>query len=93
MLDGKSAGGVAPRGPEETPTRLEAVRMYTGGIAWFAHDDARRGSLAVGKLTDLAVLNKDCLTVPLEDIGGIYSLLTPVGGRVVDADEQYKKFE
>ena len=93
MLDGKSAGGVALRGPEETPTRLEALRMYTSGSAWFAHDDARRGSLVVGKLADLAVLDKDYLTVPVEQIGGIQSLLTLVGGRVVYADSQYKKFE
>ena len=93
MLDGKSAGGVALRGPEETPTRLEALRMYTSRSAWFAHDDARRGSLVVGKLADLAVLDKDYLTVPVEQIGGIQSLLTLVGGRVVYADSQYKKFE
>ena len=93
MLDGKSAGGVALRGPEETPTRLEALRMYTSGSAWFAHDDARRGSLAVGKFADLAVLDKDYLTVPVEQIGAIQSLLTLVGGRVVYADGPFKKFE
>jgi predicted amidohydrolase YtcJ len=93
MLDGKSAGGVALRGPEETPTRIEALRMYTSGSAWFAHDDAKRGSLAVGKLADLAVLDRDYLSVPLEQIGGIHSLLTLVGGRVVYAEGAYKKFE
>jgi hypothetical protein len=45
MLDCKSAGGVALRGAEETPTRIEALRMYTNGSAWFAHDEARRGTL------------------------------------------------
>ena len=93
MLDGKSAGGVALRGPEETPTRIEALRMYTAGSAWFAHDDARRGALGVGKLADLAVLNKDYLSVPLEEIGGLHSLLTMVGGRVVYAEGEYAKLE
>lgn len=93
MLDGKSAGGVALRGPAETPTRLEALRMYTSGSAWFAHDEARRGSLEVGKLADLAVLSKDYLTVPVDEIGGIHSLLTLVGGRVVYAEGKYRKFE
>jgi predicted amidohydrolase YtcJ len=86
MLDGKSAGGVALRGPEETPNRLEALRMYTSGSAWFAHDESRRGTLAIGKLADLAVLSKDYLSVPLEEIGGIQSLLTLVGGRAVYGD-------
>ena len=62
MLDGKSAGGLALRGAEETPTRLEALRMYTSGSAWFAHDEAKRGTLEVGKLADLAVLNRDLRT-------------------------------
>jgi hypothetical protein len=93
MLDGKSAGGVALRGPEETPSRIEALRMYTSGSAWLAHDDARRGTLAPGKFADLAVLSKDYLGVPVEEIGGIHSLLTLVGGRVVYADAPFKKLE
>ncbi len=56
MLDGKSAGGLALRGAEETPTRLEALRMYTSGSAWFAHDEAKRGTLEVGKLAALHAL-------------------------------------
>ncbi len=93
MLDGKSAGGVALRGPEETPNRIEALRMYTAGSAWFAHDDARRGALGIGKLADLAVLDRDYLSVPLEEIGGLHSLLTMVGGRVVYAEGVYRKYE
>lgn len=93
MLDGKSAGGVALRGPEETPSRIEALRMYTSGSAWLAHDDARRGTLAVGKLADLAVLSKDYLSVPLADIGGIESLLTLVGGRAVYAQGPFARLE
>ena len=85
MLDGKTVGGLAMRAPEETPTRIEALRIFTAGSAWFTHDDAHRGSLAVGKLADLAVLSKDYLSVPIDAIGSIGSLLTMVGGRVVYA--------
>lgn len=93
MLDGKSAGGVPLRGPEETPNRQEALRMYTSGSAWLAHDEARRGTLAVGKLADLAVLSKDYLSVPVDEIGNIHSLLTLVGGRVVYAEGPYAALE
>jgi predicted amidohydrolase YtcJ len=55
--DGKTVGGVAIRGPEETPSRADALRFYTLGSAWFSFDDDRRGSLEVGKLADLAVLS------------------------------------
>jgi predicted amidohydrolase YtcJ len=86
MLDGKTLGGIAMRAPEELPTRMQALRLYTEGSAWFSFDENERGSLAVGRLADLAVLSKDYLTVPTDEIGGIVSLLTMVGGRVVYAD-------
>lgn len=83
MLDGKSASGRKLRGQEETPTRLEALRMYTQGSAWLAHDDHRRGTLEVGKWADLAVLSQDYFTVALEQMAQTESVLTLVGGRVV----------
>jgi predicted amidohydrolase YtcJ len=87
MLDGKTVGGRALRGPEETPTRENALRMYTQGSAWFAFAEKERGSLEVGKLADLAVLSKDYFSVPVEEIGEIEAVMTVVGGRVV-----YEKF-
>lgn len=89
FLDGKTVAGVGIRGPEETPTRAEALRFYTLGSAWFSHDDGRRGSLEAGKLADLAVLSKDYMTVPVDQIGGIESLLTLVGGKIVYASAPF----
>jgi len=83
MLDGKTVGGAALRGPEETPTRENPLRMYTQGSAWFAFAEKERGSLEVGKLADLAVLSKDYFKVPVEEIGEIEAVMTVVGGRVV----------
>jgi predicted amidohydrolase YtcJ len=85
FLDGKSASGSALRGDAETPSRADALRFYTIGSAWVSHDEDVRGSLEVGKLADLAVLSKDYMTVPVDQIGGIESVLTMVGGRVVHA--------
>jgi predicted amidohydrolase YtcJ len=83
FLDGRNASGTLLRGPEETPSREDALRFYTLGSAWVSHDDDERGSLEVGKLADLAVLSKDYLTVPVEQVGTIESVLTMVGGRIV----------
>jgi predicted amidohydrolase YtcJ len=83
FLDGKTVSGTAIRGAEETPSRAEALRLYTLGSAWFSFDETRRGSLEVGKLADLAVLSKDYMTVPVSEVGGIESVLTMVGGKVV----------
>jgi predicted amidohydrolase YtcJ len=85
LLDSRTVGGVVLRGPEEIPGRLEALRFYTIGSAWFSFDDDERGSLEVGKLADLAVLSDDYMTIPVEKIGGLESVLTMLGGRVVYA--------
>jgi predicted amidohydrolase YtcJ len=85
FLDGKTVSGRAIRGPEETPSRTDALRFYTIGSAWFSHEERSRGSIEAGKLADLAVLSQDYLTVPVENIGSTTSLLTVVGGRVVYA--------
>ncbi|MBZ5676941.1 MAG: amidohydrolase [Acidobacteriia bacterium] len=91
FLDGKTVSGVAIRGPEETPSRAEALRLYTLGSAWFSFDETQRGSLEIGKLADLAVLSRDYMTVPVDQVGGIESLLTMVGGKIVYAAGPYRQ--
>ena len=93
FLDGKTVGGHAIRGPEETPDRMDALRFYTLGSAWFSFDEKKRGSLEVGKYADLAVLSKDYLTIPVSEVHDVESVLTMVGGRVVYAAGPYAKYE
>ena len=93
MLDGKTISGVAMRAPEELPTRIEALRLYTQGSAWFSFEENARGALAVGQFADLAVLSRDYLSVPIEQIGDTVSLLTMVGGHIVYADGPYAALE
>ena len=93
FLDGKNASGTVLRGPEETPSRADALRFYTAGSAWASHDEDVRGTLEVGKLADLAVLSKDYMTVPVAEVGGIESVLTMVGGKIVYAAGAYKALE
>jgi predicted amidohydrolase YtcJ len=93
MLDGRTVDGIATRGPEEIPSREEALRLYTEGSAWFAHDESRRGRLLPGMLADLAVLNEDYFSVPLLRIAQIESLMTMVGGRIVYAAGPFSNLE
>ncbi|MDB5812783.1 MAG: TIM-barrel fold metal-dependent hydrolase [Betaproteobacteria bacterium] len=93
MVDGKTVSGIAMRAPVERPTRIEALRLYTQGSAWFTFEEKLRGALKAGQLADLAVLSGDYLTVPVNQIGGIVSLLTMVGGRIVFADGPYVGLE
>jgi predicted amidohydrolase YtcJ len=66
-------------------SRVEALRLYTEGAAWFSFDDHHVGSFSPGKYADLAVLSHDYLTVPEQTIRKIESVLTIVGGGVVHA--------
>lgn len=93
LLDGRTVSGTQVRGAGELPTREEALRLYTSGSAWFDHSDGKRGTLEPGKLADLAVLSKDYMAVPAGEIGGIESLLTMLGGRVVYAAGPYGRLE
>ena len=92
LVDSKHTGP-KPRGPEQTPTREDALRAYTIGSAWFSFDENKRGSLEPGKLADLAVLSKDYMTVPLDQLESIESLLTMVGGKVVYAAGPYAQYD
>jgi predicted amidohydrolase YtcJ len=92
LVDSKRAGATL-RGPEQTPTREDALRAYTIGSAWFSFDDTKRGSIESGKLADLAVLSKDYMTAPLDEIESIESLLTMVGGKIVYAAAPYAQLE
>ena len=95
LLTGKTLTGQLTRGPDQLPSRPEALKMYTWNSAWLSFEENDRGSLEHGKLADLAVLDRDYLTVPVDDIPNIQSQLTMVGGKVVygagpfAADEQH----
>ena len=61
----------------------EALRAYTIDAAYavFAEDEV--GSIEVGKLADLALLDRDLTTIEPEEIREARALITTVGGRVV----------
>jgi len=70
-------------GPNQILTRMEALKAITMGGAYFSFEEEHRGSLEAGKLADLAVLSDDYLTVPEDEISGLHSVLTMVGGQEV----------
>lgn len=93
LVTGKTVAGTKLRDPQQNVTRAEALRMHTIGSAWLSADEKRRGSIEVGKLADLAVLNADYMTVPEEQIRHLESLLTMVGGRVVYAARPFAQLQ
>jgi predicted amidohydrolase YtcJ len=70
-------------------TRQQALQLYTGRNGWFLREEDRLGTIEVGKLADLAVLNQDYFAVRDEDLKKTRAVMTVVDGRVVhDASSQ-----
>lgn len=69
--------------PSEQITREEAIRIYTMNGAKVLFWEDQLGSIEIGKLADLVVLDKDILSCPLEEIEDAQVLMTIVGGKVV----------
>jgi predicted amidohydrolase YtcJ len=80
---GTTLGGLELWRPEDRLDRTLALRLFTGGSAWFTGDQRRRGTLEPGKLADFAVLSADYFTIPDAELPDLESVLTVVGGRVV----------
>jgi predicted amidohydrolase YtcJ len=88
MVTGRNVRGDMINDGEQI-SRQDAVWLYTGANGWFSREDATLGTIEVGRLADLVVLNADVFdgkAVPDEGIRRIHSVLTMVGGRAVHGD-------
>ena len=63
--------------------RAEALRAITLNAAYTLRQEALTGSLEVGKLADMIVLDRNFFTIPAEDIANVKVLQTVVGGKIV----------
>ena len=69
--------------PEERISREQALKMWTWNGAYLTFDEEVKGSIEPGKFADLAVISRDYLTCPVDEIKDIEALATIVGGKVV----------
>jgi predicted amidohydrolase YtcJ len=91
LVTGKTVGGTAMYPEANRLDRLEALRRYTVGSAWFSGEEIKKGTIEVGKLADLAMLSADYFSVPDEVIKRIESVLTIVGGKVVYGAGEFER--
>ncbi|MDG2087584.1 MAG: amidohydrolase [Arenicellaceae bacterium] len=82
VVSGKDTSG-QPYFKHGTLTREEALIAHTKSNAYLMHKEDILGSLEVGKLADIVVLDRDYMTVPVDDIRDLNSVLTMVDGRIV----------
>ena len=79
-VDGKPEGGWFPEQRLDLETSL---RSYTVNNAWAEGEERSKGSITVGKLADLVIIDRDLFAIPAIQIKDAKVLLTMVGGRVV----------
>jgi predicted amidohydrolase YtcJ len=70
-------------------SRHEVLRAITMNSSYELHQDQSTGSLEVGKLADLIVLDRNFFDIPADAIADIKVLQTVVGGRVVFQSDQF----
>jgi predicted amidohydrolase YtcJ len=68
--------------PEQRMTRQEALASYTINNAYAAFWENELGSITVGKLADITVLDRDIMTIPEAQIPSAKVLYTIVGGKI-----------
>jgi hypothetical protein len=72
-----------PDNPKEAITVEQAVIAYTYGSAFAEFKENEKGTLAKGKLADLAVLSQDIFTISKEQLPATKSVLTMIDGKIV----------
>ncbi len=78
---GKQTGQVS--GPEQRISLDDAIRTYTWAGAWQDRADHYKGSLEVGKMADLCVLDERLSAISTEKMASINVSLTLVDGNLV----------
>ena len=79
-LDGLPEGGWFP---EQKISMHEALKAYTINGAYAAFEDSLRGSIKVGKMADLAVCDRNLMSIPPEDILNMNIDMTIIDGKIV----------
>jgi len=69
--------------PQEKLTVDEAVRLFTIYAAYPSFEEAEKGSLEIGKLADMAVVDRDIYSIAPEDIKDARVTMTIMDGKIV----------
>jgi hypothetical protein len=76
-----------PLHSEQAIDRQQAIKLYTINNAYLTFEEKEKGSIEKGKLADLIVLDRDILTIPVDDVKNIRVERTYLGGKLVHGTE------
>ena len=89
LISGKTVGGTQLYNKTNRLDRIKALELWTSGSAWFSGDQNNKGQIKPGQFADLAILSKDYLSIPEEEIKSLESVLTLVNGKIVYAHQNF----
>jgi predicted amidohydrolase YtcJ len=83
MLTRRDAASGRVWNTSEALDRADVIRSATRWGAEYVLKERELGTLETGKRADLIILDKDFMTIPVEDVSKTNVLMTMVGGKVV----------
>ena len=92
LVTGRTVGGMTMYPEQNRLDRITALRLWTEANTWFSNEEGKKGVIKVGQLADLAVLSADYMTVAEDEIQGLTSVITLLGGDIVHAAGPFREF-
>jgi predicted amidohydrolase YtcJ len=93
LVTGRTVGGLRIYPQRNCLDRETALRMWSEKVTWFSNEEGRKGRIAVGQFADLVVPSKDYFACAEDEIAGLTSDLTMVGGRIVYGASDFARLD
>ncbi|WP_027626113.1 amidohydrolase [Clostridium lundense] len=74
-------------GPDERITPIQALIMWSKSSAFFSHEENIRGSIEVGNLADIVVVDRDFIEGPVNEIRDTKVVMTILDGNIIYKNE------
>lgn len=78
-------------GANQSISVMEAIKLYTWNGAYASFEEEIKGSIEVGKLADLVILNDSILSVNPNQIKDLKVETTIIDGEIIYQEEQSVK--
>jgi predicted amidohydrolase YtcJ len=93
LVTGRTVGGLQIYPRRNCLDRETALRMWTENVTWFSAEEGKKGRIIPGQLADLVIPSRDYFACAEEDIAGLTSDFTLVGGKVVYGAGDFARFD
>ena len=80
---GATGASALPFLGEQALSLADALIAHSLGTAYLNHDEARSGSIEIGKAADIVILDRDIFAAPVAEIGSATVTYTIIGGEIV----------